>query len=92
MQADTHLGNFFETGVASIRNKGHMMKSQVCRRVQGVHMGHSGMETGMHLSGHGGFFLEKLCRLSGLSRLQLNIAKSAIKVLGAQQQLEALER
>ena len=29
MQADTHLGNFFETGVASLRNKGHMMKSQV---------------------------------------------------------------
>ena len=31
MQADTHLGNFFETGVASLRNKGHMMKSQVQR-------------------------------------------------------------
>lgn len=31
MQADTHLGNFFETGVASLRNKGHMMKSQVRR-------------------------------------------------------------
>lgn len=29
MQANAHLGNFFETGLASLRNKGHMMKSQV---------------------------------------------------------------
>lgn len=50
MQANAHLGNFFETGLASLRNKGHIMKSQ------------------------------------------LNIAKSALKVLGAQQQLEALDR
>lgn len=29
LQADIHLGNFFETGLANMRHKGHIVKSQV---------------------------------------------------------------